>query len=168
MKRAVSQRRFSEVKPSDLCYHCKEPSPVKMLPTFILNDSEVSDGHLGRTVRPTHRRPISGIAKKAITSSRLRTSRSKSDVRLSSRSPVRSTTQSIAKKQAKAVRSSMTLKARLNKVPDLHLEIERLLTLLTSHLSRCPALTQELKTLGGSRLLKEFQDFKRSPQGLYK
>jgi hypothetical protein len=61
----------------------------------------------------------------------------------------------------------MTFKARL-KVPGLHLEIERLLTLLTSHLSRCPAPTQELKTLGGSRLLNEFQDFKRPSQGQYK
>mmetsp|Transcript_34129 Transcript_34129/g.59556 ORF Transcript_34129/g.59556 Transcript_34129/m.59556 type:complete len:175 (+) Transcript_34129:1647-2171(+) len=163
MKRVLSQRRYSEALPSSRCFSCEDEIPPKMLPTFILNDSSYTESKTDRydQNREPPKRPVSSLIKKAVNKSResLYTARSqlKENGKSVSRSPIKTTKPVHSKKKSTGASSSISLKARLSKVPNLHLEIEKVLVLLSAHLSRCPALTQEYKKIGGSRLMREYE-----------
>jgi hypothetical protein len=56
-------------------------------------------------------------------------------------------------KQRSTTSSAKKAQVRFDNIPNLHFEVRKLTSILEEHMKKCPALLQDIKRKGGSRLL---------------
>mmetsp|Transcript_11084 Transcript_11084/g.21723 ORF Transcript_11084/g.21723 Transcript_11084/m.21723 type:complete len:219 (+) Transcript_11084:166-822(+) len=152
------EKSFDKTSPSVNDSMIVRPSRL-LVPTIKqLSSTCISDGYGPYQDPPSHpaakklRRP-SSAPKKRTSSKGSTASLKQTPTRPSRRGTNRTSSTASTKKMRRTPSSSKRPQLKFENIPNLRFEVRKLVTILRDHMKKCPALLQDIKRGGGSRLL---------------